>query len=209
MQYGDRALTVNWYNSSIRYFQKTVISIDPGINTTGVAVFRDDGDSVNLLEAIAIKSPPSLSLASDKVQHITDACLASANHHQCDILVMEIPPSTIYGYSKLNKSKLIARAQSIFKTFWVMGAIAQELQHARFITKRLYVLPVQWEPSKKSRGGMAIKEWSLMNANQLLREQGMLRILGTKADENVADAINIGWKVIHDLRSGSFKENIA
>ena len=90
---------------------------------------------------------------------------------------------------------LIARAQSVFKTIGVTYTLYTRLR--RFTGVNVYLIdPVKWqERSAKARGELDIKEWSLRLANTLLATASTLEAnLHTKRDENIADAICMGYR---------------
>jgi len=137
-----------------------------------------------------------------RASYIAGALRFISQQSTIDRVYVEQPPQTIYNARKSTKDRLIARAQSVFKTFAVAYMILGMLYTIRTGT----VLPVQWEPSKKKRCGMEIKAWSLNTANEIIKKIGMQpKRLHTKLDENEADAINIGDAILNKLESGEWR----
>jgi len=179
--------------------------VDPGIGVTGYAAYRHtalNGSKCRTLLSSGIIEP--LTSSDDiflRVRSIAQQVQYIANNISIDRLYVEQPPQTVYGGMRLSKNMLIARAQSVFKTFAVAYGILGILDSCHLGV----VLPIQWEPSKKQRGGMEIKAWSLQNANRILQATGYSKKLATKKDINEADAINIGNVVLDKLESGEWK----
>ena len=110
-----------------------------------------------------------------------------------DMIYIEHPPDTIYGFQRLSKAGIVARAQSVFKVIAVCHGVASHLRtmNTGRNSEIEFIFPSQWQPSKKQRGGLDSKEWSLATANKLLSKHyhKPFKELKTKEEENVADAI--------------------
>lgn len=129
-----------------------------------------------------------------RLQHVWETAIVQQDHFHVDQVVMEEPPETVYGGGKgFGANYNIGRATKLFKTFAVAHAVlaATVASHPRI--KVYTVLPVQWQPSKKARGGLSTKEWSLRYANLILAKHGNGGDLHTEDDENIADALAMGW----------------
>lgn len=89
---------------------------------------------------------------------------------------------------------LIARAQSVFKVIGVTYAIYVRFKELTGLNIFL-VNPATWqERSKKLRGDLDIKDWSLKLANSVIANNSdQVPDLHTAADENIADAISMGY----------------
>lgn len=176
---------------------KYIVSIDPSINNIGVAVFVIDAKITSkqvdfkLHDHRLIESYESSDLHV-KCRFMSESVLSliSGFNGKVPYLIIEQPPLTIYNNKFLSKDGLIARAQSVFKLFAVYGSIVSRVSNVNIIP----VLPSQWQPSKKERAGVDIKDWSISKAR---------KILSTVKSEHVADAINIGLfginKIIKEL----------
>jgi hypothetical protein len=95
--------------------------------------------------------------------------------------------------------RIVARAQSVFKTMGVTMGLLTGLRSNR-LPDPVPFFPRHWEPSDKARGKRPIKEWSLDQANCLIRDFSDTdeRVyLTTKKDENIADAICMGFIMSH------------
>jgi len=61
--------------------------------------------------------------------------------------------------------------------------------------------PSEWQPSAIQRASET-KIWSMANANSILKTLKLDRVLRTKMDENIADAINIGHTSLRNYSKG-------
>lgn len=176
--------------------------IDPSMNTMGWAIYelsRVNFQVQSRLKSFGLVTPtdPDAS-AQDRICCVVNQMLALYQQHKCRVAIIEKPPDTIYGANKMKPFMVVARAQSIFKVY----AVALAIYSAFRAEQCQMVLPSQWEPSKKERGGRDIKEWSLLNANLMLQRTGFQEKLKTKVDENIADAISLGERMIPYLLAG-------
>jgi hypothetical protein len=169
-------------------------AIDPGINATGFAIYRNSLEGIaKLVQYGAAVPPANLEDQHQRTAYVVDKIQGVLNPVGPAFCYVEQPPSTLYGQKSLGKDALIARAQSVFKTVAVCFSI---LTYLRLNTKCIpYPLfPSQWQLSKKQRQGLGTKEWSLGLGNAIL-EKDMNRpsnTLHTKQDENIADAVVMG-----------------
>lgn len=173
----------------------SLLSIDPGLVCTGWAVFALDRDGPSLTACNKIKSSDFQDSDEDlivRLKPIIDCMRGVCNQYKPAVVLLEQPPQTIYNSKMLKKEMLIAKAQSVFKVFAVLGALIADLRQAASVQHVTTILPSQWEYSKKRRGGLPVKEWSLKYANQILAHNNPEILLHTKEDQNVADAISLG-----------------
>lgn len=191
---------------------RTLMFIDPGINCTGYCFIdtsiKKDKLNIKILGFGSIE--PIYDNVNGRSYEIAESIVAKISRYQVDYVISEYPPDTIYGYGRMSKSGIVARAQSIFKLFGVCHAIhtiiASNLRTVGFFT----VLPNQWQDSKKKRGGLGTKEWSLKMANVILskhykhyrRDQVELE---TKKHENIADAVTMMYMVLKKVREENFE----
>ena len=183
-----------------------MLFVDPGIGVTGYAIYRHTAlkgrDNRTLLSSGIVEPLKGDKEILVRSQSIAQQLHFIAGNNSIHKFYVEQPPQTVYGGVRLTKNAIIARAQSVFKTFAVtynvIGLLGKSYRCG-------VILPVQWEPSKKQRGGMAIKAWSLQNANSIIEKIGKPKVLATKKDENEADAISIGSVVLDKLESGEWK----
>lgn len=171
------------------------LSLDPGINHTGLARYYINQDhSLQIREYLTI-SPPENDEPLIRAEWIADRAALHVEQHKPAFVFLERPPDTVYHQSRLSQDMLIARAQSVFKTIGVTYTLYTRLR--RFTGVNVYLVdPVKWqERSQKARGDLDIKEWSLRLANTLLATASNLEAnLHTKRDENIADAISMGYR---------------
>lgn len=174
------------------------LSIDPGIRHTGYARYRVTlTGTLELLDFGKISPGEELD-TYHRVSFITGSLQSYVETIKPAFAFVEHPPDTIYEQKKSDLKLLIARAQNVFKLVGVAYSIFTLLHSLR--VEVIPILPVHWqERSPKLRGNLDVKEWSLQLANILL-EDGALNqsrrkaILQTKADENIADAICLGYR---------------
>lgn len=126
--------------------------------------------------------------------NITEALVAEVHTCRPAFVFLERPPDTVYYQGRLNPGQLVARAQSVFKVIGVTYAVYARLIEMVGISIFL-VDPVDWqERSSKKREGLDIKDWSLRLANGIIANNSELApTLRTEADENIADAISMGY----------------
>ena len=168
------------------------ISIDPGINHTGWAVY-----DVPLVGDFRLIDFNSFDTTQEdrflRIGEILDRAEGVLNQHRPSMAFLENPPDTVYE-QKMPMKQIIARAQSVFKTVGVCYSIYTALRSRKITT--FTILPVNWQVrSKAQRGGQDIKEWSLNLANCIIKQdlKHSQAILHTGREENIADAICLGY----------------
>jgi hypothetical protein len=171
------------------------LSIDPGINHTGFAHYR-----IGMQGELSLKDYGAVSLAKDGLDDleragiIVDTVMAHVNQKRPAFVFLERPPNTIYYQGKCSNAMLIARAQNVFKVVGITYAISVRVRPLTGL--RLFpVEPVKWqERSPKKRLGLSIKDWSIKLANSIITQTTSNPAnLGSERDENIADAISMGW----------------
>lgn len=180
--------TTNWKGFSL-------LSIDPGLVCTGWAIFDLENKGPMLRTCGRVRSSDFTESDENlivRLNPIVDSMRGVVNQYKPAVVLIEQPPQTIYKSQMLKKEMLIAKAQSVFKVFAVLGALVADLRQASSIQHVTAILPVQWEYSKKKRGGMDVKEWSMQYANNVIADCNLSLALKTKEDQNVADAISLG-----------------
>lgn len=186
----------------------TFLFVDPGINTTGVAVYRaklqEKQMTTQLLLSDHIDVDKEDMSTMDRVHRMVETIILDVSAHQVQHIFIEEPPSTIYQpEGKSDEDNLIARAQSVFKTIAVMYGLAGMLIGKKVISKIHAFAPVEWQPHHTHRKHMTMKQWSLWHAN-LVRNKWFpgQKPLTTKKEENEADAINQGYFLLQKLSTG-------
>lgn len=183
--------TTNWNGYSL-------LSIDPGLVCTGWAAYKLATIGPQLMSCGKVKSEDFQDNDEDlivRLRPIIDCMRGVSSIYRPAVVLIEQPPQTIYGARMLKKDMIVARAQSVFKVFAVLGALIADLRQVSCVQHVATILPSQWEYSKKKRGGMDVKQWSLSYANSVIagRDSALgLPHLHTKEDQNVADAISLG-----------------
>jgi hypothetical protein len=168
----------------------SILCLDPGIGTTGYAVYRSLPSKLSLTEYGGFSPDDTLSEFA-RIQLIIDDVMRVIDKYRPQVAYMEQPPYTIY--SPGGRNQIIARAVSVFKTVAVCFSLFTAISRS---TKTLVipVLPSQWQLSPKQRGKRDTKEWSLSVANGIIQREHFGREwLMTSRDENIADAISLGW----------------
>ncbi len=195
------------YWRQLKFRKYTILCVDPGIVATGYAIYthtlRKGQPSRVLIKSGLIRPSNKEVDINARASYIGESLQCIIREIQIDRVYVEQPPLTIFYAKKLSKDGIIARAQSVFKTF----AVAYMILGMLYTIHTCTILPVQWEPSQKKRGVMKIKVWSLRNANKIIKAIGVQskKSLHTKLDENEADAINIGDVVLSRLESGEWQ----
>ena len=149
------------------------ISLDPSINNTGFAIFKDK----LLIQSGTIKTPSALEPQS-KI-----GCIVATLHEmlsRIDAVVLEVPRSFTYGRSSRGGKGL--NATSMQKLNWVVGSI---IAVARICECRLHTIP----PDKWK--GRRSKKWDQIatgisnpdEADSVAMGQWWLRIGKQIADE--------------------------
>lgn len=186
--------------------------LDPSVNNCGFAVYNvgyfecDLGYRSKLLDFGVIKSSYK-EATSVKIRQVLRMSNDIFSNHTCSHIVIEVPPQTIYGIDTMTPDMIVARAQSVFKTV----AISHVLYHDSISRGRsaMMVLPVQWEPGKSERGGLAIKEYNVQEANRIIKKNNFSsRLSSGGREENAADAVVMGYRMISAIiQKKQYKED--
>ena len=192
------------YRTAVRVRPRFIVCFDPGVKHTGYSVFRHGLSSGKFIRTLSSfgKISPGESFSDELLAR---ACYISSHAKSiCDSVeasaVYVEQPLVVYG-GRLSKQMILAKASSVFKTIAVAYHISASTQGRKVKSGVIY--PNQWEPSKKARAGQEIKAWSLDKANEVIQEfYSKPHHLCTGPDENIADAINIGMKVLDRLENG-------
>lgn len=189
----------------------SLLFIDPGINTSGAAVYRceEQGGKVvsNLLHWDGVDVEKEDMGTWDRVLLMMGRLETWANQYDVRGIFIEEPPGTIYQGGRMQKGNinhLIGRAQKVFKTVSVCYGLLG-LFHKRASCEVRTFFPNAWEPHFSHRKGLSPKDWSLWHANLVLTNRdirGVTKPLKTQREENIADAINQGYFLIQKLSSG-------
>lgn len=177
-----------------------ILSLDLSMAATGYCVLRcySDGD-IEIAKA-GLLSTDKDSEDEDRICKLAWdvaalARLIDMNPHKVFSVIEK--PRAAYGGKKTSFRSQLAKGNSLFKVFMAYGAVFHELR--KTCGKCIQISPVQWE-SKIKQKGRNIKEVSLELANKRLQGKrvsvnGISRSLSleTKLDQNIADAINIGF----------------
>jgi len=178
--------------------------VDPGIDETGLCIYEHKRIGKNLYERKILHCKRILPISEkgslqQRSLEIMDNL--SSNLLNCRIVIIEQPPQTIYNSRVSTKKMIIARAQNVFKLFFVVGFLICGLQTRTDLKCKVYsVIPKQWQPGKKQRNGLDIKKWSLNNAQKILMDQNF-PLNQCKVSSDVADAISIGDKILDKIES--------
>lgn len=181
----------------------TIVSVDPGLQTAGVATFIYSPASCLAVRGItsfgAIVSD-SVGLPLDErirlivadVQRRISQARASGNKV---MFVIEQPPLTIYKMKIESVNRLIGRATDIMKLFALVYGLVTYCQQTGVYYQMIQ--PSQWQLSKKARGGLPTKEWSIKAAMAHIKLAAPACLQDPHLeDHNVCDAINIGYKAL-------------
>lgn len=186
--------------------------LDPSVNNCGFSVYKvchfssELGYKSSLLDFGVIKSDYK-EKTSMKIRQVLRMSSDIFSNHACSHIVIEVPPQTIYGIDTMTPDMIVARAQSVFKTV----AVSHVLYHDSVSRGRsaMMVLPVQWEPGKSERGGLAIKAYNVEEANRIIKKNNFSsRLTAGGREENAADAVVMGYRLISAIiQKKQFKED--
>jgi hypothetical protein len=173
----------------------TILFVDPGIQCTGLAVVKTPGLNCpqRVLAAHRKWRSDETAGTQKRIQSIWECALGFVRFHNVNQVVIEEPPETVYKQKGRGVDYGIGRATSLFKTYAITHSVLAAILAAEPRVKGYTILPVQWQPHYKRRDGLSTKEWSLRHANVVLQKQGIHELLHTSDDENIADAISMGW----------------
>lgn len=158
------------------------------INTSQIPGIKQDdkkkGDKpVNETLGIIIRS-----------RYIVSILLQLISEHKVNKIVIECPNPAIYNLTGAQggAAARIQRTTAIFKLIAACYYCIAAITAAN--VQCLPISPGDWQPSKKQRLGLDSKPWSLWHANTYISAvKYNHRNLRTKDDENIADAINLGY----------------
>lgn len=188
------------YRGLLKQQKENLLFVDPSIDCTGYSAWELSDTTVRLLAFGAINALKSDQRLTDRVSYMVDCVRIQRDAHACKWVCVEQPPQTIYGYQQMAPERIVARAQSVFKTVAVAMSILSSLRENKRPDPVAF-FPRHWELSPKARGNRPVKEWSMDQANILIRDYSVDResriYLTTKKDENIADAICMGWFMSH------------
>lgn len=186
------------YIQRLKFRPCILAAIDPGVNHTGYAFFRHyyhEGLLTRELFSFGNISPPSdMEELQERAFYIAEVVKLKCLSFSAHLLYIEEPVIVYSG--NLSRQVILSKASSVFKTSSVAYCILGNLIGTRIITAT--IIPRQWQKTKQQRDGLPIKKWSLQEANKLIGSQKLI----TKADENTADAINIGNYALKRLEDG-------
>lgn len=179
--------------------------LDPGINDSGISVWRARSDGMKctkeLIHSDCIHVECTQESNMHRVRILADRLRMHIQQFKVNYLYVEEPPATVYQpWENPTIDKVIQRAQAVFKTVaachGVIGHLLGSMPEG--LVRVQTIFPIQWQPHHTHRHGMSSKEWSLYHANLIHKSKG-LKVLTTRADENQADAVNIGHVVLEKL----------
>lgn len=196
------------FQDFLKYNPTNFMFVDPSINNTGYAVYRCSVDLVDketvhlkLLKYGLLRFPCEYERNNDvRIADFFHPLMALCDEFKVRRCYVEEPGETIYGAKKMTKDGIIARARSVALTMATCHGIIAHIKQKHHCWT---FLPADWQPPHQRRKKPS-KEWSLDHANLVLKQQGFPSTLQTKADENIADAINFGYVILKKYESGLF-----
>ncbi len=185
----------------------TVIAIDSGTVKCGWAVA-----TVNLLDKRWYPSRWGLVERESSVDPVT-RCVSIAKEVVAKVspvtgrtlVVIEKPGGSVYKGKQNSENVNIGRMSKLQQVFMLVGCLAMIGDSTPGLTYRV-IEPSQWQLSKKKRGGLDTKTWSIWKANHLLFEVLKLNVVNRRIlqDNNVCDAINIAAQSVINLLNGKW-----
>lgn len=189
--------------TSLVFKELKFLFLDPSANTTGFSIYSITESRSSLgynyeLNRFGLFESPTLFNLNEAINrmygHIT--CLVKEVGN-IQAIVVEIPEVVYAG--KASPQTILSRAASLMDTTSVA---------AMFYSFGLFnkinvatVKPREWQTGKLRPRKVSSKVWSLTTANSILAGIGSNRKLGTAKDENIADAIAMGYFLIPDIFS--------
>jgi len=167
-----------------------IVTIDPGVRFTGVAVWDHHQNRYYLRRAHLVKNTEK-----NLAQSVVDvSCAAFIGGYEYAAVVIELPQ--VYGVdkSKGDPNDLIAVAA-------VAGAIMERYASLAPVKEKLFILPAEWKGQVKK---IVTKNRCLADLKPREMDNVML-VQSAKQNENIFDAIGIGLWYLHrhKLRSAS------
>lgn len=192
--------------SSITSKPDYVLFLDPSINFTGWACYRlwrAEHQVHTVLHAYGVIEPLGETVEARTVSMVARG-IQTFLAAPCTAAVIELPPDTIYGAKVMTKDMIIAKAESVFKTYGVAMALLCGIRTTGKQATTIY--PRQWELDHRPRkklGFKDVKAWSMSVANDVLDRSGFTReTLETRKEQNAADAITMGERILPRLLAG-------
>jgi hypothetical protein len=173
-----------------------IVSIDPGLRATGIAVWDHHQGRYYLRRAHLVKNN-----AKDLAMSVVNVSRGVAiGGHVLEAVIIEFPKILTRDKSVADPADLLAVAAV------AGGAMAHLALHAHEKTKLEFVLPAQWKgaaPKKTASGHNPIKNRCLADLH--LRELDNVVLPGKTLEHNIYDAIALGlWFLRREkLRSAS------
>jgi hypothetical protein len=196
------------FSSFLAFNPSCFLFVDPSINSTGYAVYKcrsvdPHGVAIKLVKYGLLKSakpPADLQVKNCcRIRDFLQPLLGLCHEFKVKRCYVEEPGQSIYKSKKITKNMIIARARSVAMT---MGACQAMVAYVGTEVPTSTFLPADWQPPHNTRKESS-KEWSLRHANSILIVDGFPPELQTKADENIADAINFGYVILQKFRIGA------
>lgn len=175
----------------------TILSIDPAIRVTGYSVLKviDNIPKITNYSVIDTTKLNSKSTLKARVDFIVSRfAVLTKNFNDNLTVAIEYPAGASHG-SKGG----IGRAVKIYPVF-ASAFTMYGYCFTRSIPCQL-LLPREWQPEMLGNYTEEnVKIASMNNANKILSDMRLKNRLKTKKDENIADAINIAYKVYLSLK---------
>lgn len=173
-----------------------LLVLDTSLTSTGYAVFYVSLPSFNfrLVEHNVIDTTETdFGVSTDsRARLLISKVSLLIDRHRINCIATEEPPGTVYGWKKMPRLSIVARANSVMKvvaaTYALIGFCFSTGKYIRVIQ------PSQWQTKPKS-DKTDIKKWSVTEANKILAYLRHKKRLSL-AMHHTADAINIGIVVI-------------
>lgn len=182
------------------------MSVDVSLTCTGFSAFDFNYDLSSrnfsfLLRSIGVIQTDAGDDLDSRIRYLLSEVKSICDRLDISSLFIEEPPQAIYKPKGFQKKHFGGRASAIFPLFAacysIVGYGFAEGKFCRVIK------PQTWQASEKPKDcHMESKEWSLMQANMLLKYlQFPYRELKTKKDANIADSLNMGIFCIKKMQS--------
>lgn len=194
-------------------YSHCILSLDLALANTGFCLAKANFETNNrrIVKAGTIHTNANtdtdvrIRFILDELKKLYSVNLGHKN--QKVLFLIEQPPDTLFGQKRFSsKDEIIGKCAKLFKLRDIYGAVLAFCM-CNNIEYKLYQ-PSQWQPSLKQRKRAAIKDWSITNANRILKECNANIFLKYKQDEHAADAVNILFKFFESHESNTGHESV-
>lgn len=174
-----------------------IFGIDPGIDITGYSILEltDRNVSVKAINSIKVNVSTTDIRVRSIVPELYNIIINNSKPEFKNVVAIECPNDCLYGRSAGRSGSILKLFSAVYGIFG--GLIIQGIPC--FIVR-----PKEWQVSKKDRNNQEVKEWSRERANSLLRKFNINRKPFIKAEQDIADSLNIAVHGMGKILNGEW-----